>query len=181
MSESNAAIAGAVVGGIIAICGSVVFYFVTHRAEYRELKDRSLKDLIAELKQNKRYQLRNHYIDLEDSAYKRLREGGFFHTFSNDLQSDLQELYAFIHEKNGLIAYYNSVGAIGLAESKNLSANFLPPWNAAQSKALGDILGIIKSKEEKIASLIDKILPALRNLLRDPITSKETQSQSLAN
>jgi hypothetical protein len=169
MSESNATIIGALIAGIIGLCVGLATFLVSHRTEQRGLKDSSMKDLIAELEQNKRYQGTSHYIDLEDSAYKRLRERGFFYSFPTDLQSMLQELYACIHEKNGLIAYYNSVGVAGLsAQTPTLSPNFQSMWDRAQSKALTDILNIIKPIDEKIASLIDEILPKLRILLKNP-------------
>jgi gas vesicle protein len=169
MSESNATIIGAVVGAIIGVCGSLAALLLMHSRERRELKDRSMDDLIAELEQNKRYQVTSHYVDLEDDSYKRFRERGFFYTLSTDLQSTLQELYASIHEKNGLIAYYNSVGVAGLsAQTPTLGPNFQSIWDRAEAKRLTDILNIIKPIDEKIASLIDEILPKLRILLKNP-------------
>lgn len=169
MSESSATIIGAVVGAVIGICGSLATFLVSHRTEQGELRDCSMRDLIAELEQNKRYQVTSHYIDLEDNAYKRVRERGFFHTFPTDLQSTLQELYACIHEKNGLIAYYNSVGVAGLsAQTPTLSEQFLSERDRVQVKALRDILDMIKPMGDKIASLIDEILPKLRILLKNP-------------
>jgi hypothetical protein len=169
MSESNttliAAIIGAVIGGLIALCGSIVPIFISERRKHAELEDRSKKDLIAELEQNKRHQATNHFIDLEDSAYKRLRERGFFYKLSTDLQKDLQELYAFIHEKNGLSVYGNSVGIAKLIAQPTLSPEYLSTWDGAQAIALRHIAGIIKSKDDNIMSLIDQILPKLRKLL----------------
>jgi gas vesicle protein len=151
MSESNATIVGAVVGAIIGICGSLATFLVSHRTEQRELRDCSMKDLIAELEQNKTYQTTSAHIDLEHSAYERLRERGFFYTFPTELHGKLQELYASIHEKNGLIAYYNSVGV---------------PGSSATAEELTDISDVIEGKGKRIALLIDEILPKLRILLK---------------
>ena len=169
MSESNAtltaAVIGAVIGGVIGICGSLVSFFVSERRKQAELENRSNKDLIAELEQNKRYQATGPFIDLEDGAYKRLRERGFFYDLSIDLQNDLQELYASIHEKNDLIAYYNRAGAASMA-AESLITHRATEYDAMHARMLRGIMDVIQPKEQKIVSLIDKVLPQLRNLLK---------------
>jgi hypothetical protein len=155
----------AVIGGIIGIGGSVFSFFLTERSRRNELKDRSRKDLIAELEQNKQYQSVSHYIDLEDAAYKRFTERGFFHQLSLDLQRKLQELYALIHEKNGLISYYNSTGLAVLSARQRtvMEASFFLSPERAEAKALQEILAIIRTREERISGLIDEILPKLKS------------------
>jgi hypothetical protein len=171
MSESGTTtILATLAGGLIAIAGSVVLFFLGESSKHKELEDRSKKDLIAELEQNRRYQSTSHFIDLEDSAYRRFRERGFFWQLSNSLQKDLQELYASIHEKNGLVAYYNNVGVAALSAQPQIVKPyaFFLESGMPQAKALHDIMTIIKPQEEKITRLIDEILPQLGNLLKDP-------------
>jgi hypothetical protein len=175
MSESNAtlwaAVVGAIIGGLFAIAGSLGYFLASERHEHTELLDCSKKDLVAELEQNKQYLTKNHFIDLEDGAYHRFGERGFFYGLTTDLQDDLRELYASIHEKNGLIAYYNNVGVAGVtaqAQAQTLNPDFLSTPDSAHARYLLDILNLIKTKDEQITSLIDKILPQLRNLIKPP-------------
>jgi len=155
-----------VFGALLGFLPSLLTWRVQRSDEEKQLSKQSFADLTAELEQNRRYQSTSHHIEQEDGSYKRFRERGFFYQLPLDLQKDLQELYASIHERNGLIRYYNSVGLAALsAKIPTLTdPSFLLKPTGAEAKVLLDILAIIRQREENIAGLIDKILPRLKAL-----------------
>ena len=134
----------------------------------RKLRERSRKDLISELEQNKQYQDTSKFIALEDEGYKRFRQRGFLHELPADWQKELRELYAFVHEKNALLVYYRDVGLAAISTTAKERHTNEPLQRSKTEENLLVILGIIDTTQKQIVERTDKILPKLKSLLNDP-------------
>jgi hypothetical protein len=157
--SSTATIIGAVVGAVIGIAGSLGTVTFQQWRSRKHARDYARRDLIAELEQNRQYQIYSKYVRLQDISYKRFKQAGFYSELNNDLQKQLRELYTVIHEKNDLISHYNRIVLLTLSQS-----DISRPLVGAETSRKA-ILMNLETSDTQINDLINKILPQLKALI----------------
>jgi hypothetical protein len=158
IDSGTATIVGAVIGGLVGIGGSLGAITLQQWRKRNEERENAKKYLIAELEQNREYQAFSDVIRLEDSAYKRFRQAGFYDELSADLQSQLRHLYTLIHEKSEMVDHYNSIALAAIAQ------NATPSFGSIETTRQG-IRNNIAESQTGINDLINQILPQLKALL----------------
>lgn len=150
---------GSAFGG--SVLGFVLYYTVGSRLRKRGLWMDSLKDLIAELKQDSEYQQSDMHIELEDAAFRHFRRAGLFFELPESLQVDLRELYSQIHLKNSLLMYYRDIG-VGFLTIQYAGEKIA---RKSTSETLKSLLNLIVKAKDTINKDIEAILPKLNKLL----------------
>jgi len=108
LSDAELTVVAAIVGGTLAIAGSLFTLLMGESHKRRDLRIRSWNDLVGELEQNLQHQTSSTFICLEDFAFKHFRRSGLLAKLDGELQRGLTELYSRIHEKNELLAAWRT-------------------------------------------------------------------------
>jgi hypothetical protein len=153
---------GSIFGG--SLLGFVLYHTIGYYLQRQRLRRNCLKDLIAELKQDKVYPSE---IQLESEAYRQIRREGCFFDLKENLQSDLRKLYSAINMNNDLLTYYRDLGGHFVKYQFEIESAEENPRRIT-TEILSTLRNKLATLKDEINREIDVVLPELEKLLKDP-------------
>lgn len=140
--------------------GFVLYHTFGYWLNRRRLWRNCLKDLVAELKQDKDYP---EEMQLENEAHGQFRREGFFFDLEDTLQSDLRKLYSNIYMNNGLLTYYRDLGGKFVKYQFEAKSAWEEPRRIT-TEILSTLRKKLQQLKAEINKEIDTLVPKLEKL-----------------
>jgi len=123
----------------------------------RSVRKRVLKNLISEVRENKRIQDVSTWVSLQKNAWDEAKSTGVVMDLREDLRARLIDLYARITEKNELLVYHR----IGISEFQgrglgisDATGNVVTPL----TQIIGDLTTALRTDFDSIVPLLEEAL-----------------------
>jgi hypothetical protein len=152
-------IIGLVLGFLLGLVSFLIEDTVRRRRDRRFIKEKVLKNLIVEAKQNKKIQKeRSTWVSLTKDAWDEAKSSGVIRDLEGGLRTKLTDLYTKIIEKNELLVYHR-IG-VSMPEGKELGVK------DATGKIVTPLSEIIVTLTRNLDNDIDSIIPLLEEELK---------------